>query len=300
MLAPVAGLLLGGAFAAHGAPPSHRWRYGALIAIPYTTIALLTAILARLSVNFSAAALKLDFVLGASIAWALLVLPVAAGLGAAGALLARQGSVPAPRPRWVGAVTACVCGVLLLGTSPLVASSPSDVPAPEEALASQADTKAKSSAALPDFEKPSAPKNVPKPDFSPPKKPKKPDPPQDVSAQVVPNPAQQRFVSTYYAAAGRQDWVATYSLLDPSSRSTVPGREWIRAQQAREDASDRAPVESARITRMSEQPGSFELTVELTREDGSKTTVSGVVIHELDDGYKRHLTPEELRNGPPL
>jgi hypothetical protein len=51
---------------------------------------------------------------------------------------------------------------------------------------------------------------------------------------------------------------------------------------------------------MSEQPGSFELTVELTREDGSKTTVSGVVIHELDDGYKRHLTPEELRNGPPL
>ena len=300
MLAPVAGLLLGGAFAAHGAPPSHRWRYGALIAIPYTIIALLTAILARLSVNFSAAALKLDFVLGASIAWALLFLPVAAGLGAAGALLARQGSVPAPRPRWVGAVTACVCGVLLLGTSPLVASSPSDVPAPEEALASQADTKAKSSAALPDFEKPSAPKNVPKPDFSPPKKPKKPDPPQDVSAQVVPNPAQQRFVSTYYAAAGRQDWVATYSLLDPSSRSTVPGREWIRAQQAREDASDRAPVESARITRMSEQPGSFELTVELTREDGSKTTVSGVVIHELDDGYKRHLTPEELRNGPPL
>ena len=51
---------------------------------------------------------------------------------------------------------------------------------------------------------------------------------------------------------------------------------------------------------MSKQPGSFKLTVELTHEDGTKTPVSGVVIHELDGGYKRHLTPEELSNGPPL
>jgi hypothetical protein len=295
MLAPVVGLLLGGAFAAHGAPPSHRWRYGALIAIPYSAIVLLTTILASLSVNLSAGAFKLDLVFGASIAWGLLVLPVAAGLGAAGALLARQGLVPAPRPRWVGAVTACVCGVLLLGTSPLVASSLSDVPAPEDALTPQSDTKANSGGSLPDFKEPPAPDKLPKPDFAPPKKPKKPDAP-----QVVPAPAQQRFVSAYYAAVSREDWVATYNMLDPSSRIKVPGKEWIREQQSRTDASDKPPIESARITRMSKQPGSFKLTVELTHEDGTKTTVSGVVIHELDGGYKRHLTPEELSNGPPL
>jgi len=297
MLAPVVGLILGGAVAAHGTTPSHRWRYGALIAIPYSVIVLLTAILARLSVSLSAAeALKLDLVFGASIVWALLVLPVAAGLGAAGALLARRGSVLAPHPRWVGAITACACGILLLGTAPLVASSSSDVPAPDEALASQSDSKAKSGGPLPDFkDPPTALKNVPKPDFSPPEKPERPDAP-----QVVPAPAQQRFISTYYAAAGRKDWVATYSMLDPSSKIIVPGREWIREQQAREAASDKPPVQSARITQMSKQPGSFKLTVELTHEDGTKTTVSGVVIHELDGGYKRHLTPEELSSGPPL
>jgi hypothetical protein len=80
----------------------------------------------------------------------------------------------------------------------------------------------------------------------------------------------------------------------------VRGRNWISVQQARADASDKPPVQSARITRMSKQPGSFKLTVELTHEDGTKTTVSGVVIHELDGGYKRHLTPEELSGGPPL
>ena len=76
-------LLIRWAVGAHGAPPSHRWRYGALIAIPYTAIVLLTAILASLSLNLSVAALELDLAFRASLAWALLVLPVAAGLGAA-------------------------------------------------------------------------------------------------------------------------------------------------------------------------------------------------------------------------
>jgi hypothetical protein len=296
ILAPVVGLVLGGAVAAHGALPSHRWRYGALIAIPYTIIVLLTTILASLSVSLSASALKLDLAFGASIAWALLVLPAAAGLGAAGALLARRGSVPAPHPHWFGAITACICGVLLLGTSPLAASSLSDVPAPEEALAPQSDTKAKSGGSLPDFkEPPTAPDKLPEPDLSPPKKPKKPE-----ASQVAPAPAQQRFVSAYYAALGREDWVATYNMLDPSSRIKVPGKKWISEQQSRADASDKPPIESARITQMSKEPGSFKLTVDLTHEDGTKTTVSGLVIHELDGGYKRHLTPEELSNGPPL
>jgi len=297
LLAPVVGLVLGGAVAAHGAPPSHRWRYGAFMAIPYTTIVLLTAVLASLSVNLSAGPLKLDIVFRASLLWALLVLPVAAGLGAAGALLARHGSVPAPRPRWVGAITACACGVLLLGTAPLVASSTSDVPAPDKALASKSDSKAKSGGPLSAFkESPPAPKDIPKPDFSPPDKPEKPDAP-----KVVATPTPQQFVSTYYAAVGREDWEATHSLLDPPSRGKVPVKEWISEQQARASASDKPPVQSARITQMSKQPwGSSKLTVELTHEDGTKTTVSRVVIHPVEGMFRRHLTPKELSSGSPL
>jgi hypothetical protein len=296
LLAPVVGLVLGGAVAAHGAPPSHRWRYGALIAIPYTAILLLTAILASLSVSLSVAALELDLAFRASLAWALLVLPVAAGLGAAGALLARRGSMPAPHPQWVGVITAGACGLLLLGTSPLVAASSSDVPAPEEALAPGSDPKDKSSVPLPDLEEPPpAPEKISKPDFSPPQQPEKPDVPQGVSAS-----AQQRFVEVYYAAVSREDWEATYSLLDRASQSKVTRDGWISGQQAREEANDTPPVQSAQITQMSREPGSFSLTVELTHEDGTKTTVTGVKVQSVGGSFRRHLTREEVIDGAPL
>src|SRR5215217_7238920 len=144
LLAPVAGLVLGGAVAAHGAPSSHRWRFGALVAVPYTVIVLLTAILASLSMNLSVAALDLDLAFRASLAWALLILPVAAGLGAAGALLARTGSIPSAHPKWFGIITAAACGILVLGTVPLVASSFSDVPPQAKALAPPSATAPKS------------------------------------------------------------------------------------------------------------------------------------------------------------
>jgi hypothetical protein len=296
LLAPVVGLVLGGAVAAHGAPPSYRWRYGALIAIPYTAIVLLTAILASLSVSLSVAGLDLDLAFRASLAWALLVFPGAAGLGAAGALLARQGSMPAPRPQLVGVITAGVCGLLLLGTSPLVAASSSDVPAPEEALAPGSAPKDKSSVPLPDLEEPPpAPEKIPKPDFSPPQQQEKPEAPQGVSAS-----AQQRFVEVYYAAVSREDWGATYTLLDRASQSKVSRDEWISEQQAREEANDIPPIQSAQITQMSREPGSFRLTVELTHDDGTKTTVSGVKVQSVGGSFRRHLTREELIDGAPL
>jgi hypothetical protein len=267
-----------------------------LIAIPYTTIVLLTAILAGLSVSLSVAGLELDLAFRASLIWAMLVLPIAAGLGAAGALLARRGSIPAPRPQWAGAITACACGVLLLGTLPLVASSSSDVPAPDEALAPQSDPQAQSSVPPPDFEEPSpAPEDAPDPDLSLPQEPENPAAP-----QATPTPAQQRFVSTYYAAVAREDWEATYSMLDPSSQSKVPKEEWIREQQAREDASDKPPAQSAQIAQISKQPGHFTLTVEITYADGTKTTVPGVKIQSVGGEFKRHLSREELREGSPL
>jgi hypothetical protein len=51
---------------------------------------------------------------------------------------------------------------------------------------------------------------------------------------------------------------------------------------------------------MSREPGSFSLTVELTHEDGTKTTVTGVKVQSVDGKFRRHLTREELGNGPPL
>jgi len=164
-----------GAVAAHGAPSSHRWRFGALIAVPYTVIVLLTAILASLSMNLSVAALDLDVAFRASLAWALLILPVAAGFGAAGALLARTGSIPSAHPQWFGIIITAACGILLLGTMPLVASSSSDVPAaPAKALAPPSATTPKSDAPLATSEDlPSGIKDVLEPPSNP--KSEKPD-----------------------------------------------------------------------------------------------------------------------------
>jgi len=88
-------------------------------------------------------------------------------------------------------------------------------------------------------------------------------------------------------------------MLDPSSQSKVTREEWIREQQAREDASDKPPARSAQITQLSEQPGHFTLTVEITH-DGTETTVPGVKIQSVGGEFRRHLSREELREGSPL
>jgi hypothetical protein len=51
---------------------------------------------------------------------------------------------------------------------------------------------------------------------------------------------------------------------------------------------------------MSREPGSFRLTVELTHDDGTKTTVSGVKVQSVGGSFRRHLTREELIDGVPL
>lgn len=89
-------------------------------------------------------------------------------------------------------------------------------------------------------------------------------------------------------------------MLDRASQSKVVRKEWIREQQAREDASDKPLVQSAQITQMSKQPGGFTLTVELTHEDGTKTTVSSVKVQSVGGSFRRHLTREELINVSPL
>jgi hypothetical protein len=289
LLAPVAGLVLGGAVAAHGAPSSHRWRFGALIAVPYTVIVLLTAILASLSMKLSVAALDLDVAFRASLAWALLILPVAAGLGAAGALLARTGSIPSAHPQWFGIITAAACGILVLGTVPLVASSSSDVSEPAKALAPPSATAPKSDADLPNSEDlPSGIKDVLEP---PPAA--KSDEPQGSQGPTADSP-QQRFVSSYYAAVGREDWDATYSLLDSASKRQFTREEWIRKQQAHQEARARPPVESAKITNISGGGDNVTATVELTHEDGTTSVMPNFEMTQERGQFRRHLTREDL------
>ena len=85
-----------------------------------------------------------------------------------------------------------------------------------------------------------------------------------------------------------------------ASQSKVSRDEWISEQQAREEANDIPPIQSAQITQMSREPGSFRLTVELTHDDGTKTTVSGVKVQSVGGSFRRHLTREALIDGAPL
>jgi hypothetical protein len=51
---------------------------------------------------------------------------------------------------------------------------------------------------------------------------------------------------------------------------------------------------------MPREPGNFSLAVELTHEDGTKTTVSGFKVLSVGGSFRRHSTREELIDGAPL
>ena len=238
--------------------------------------------------NLSVAALNLDVAFRASLAWALLILPVAAGLGAAGALLARTGSIPSAHPKWFGIITTAACGILVLGTVPLLASSSSDVSEPAKALAPPSATAPKSDAALPNSEDlPSGIKDV----LEPPPAAQSDDP--QVSQGPTDSP-QQRFVSKYYAAVGREDWDATYSMLDAASKRQFSREEWVRKQQAHQEARARPPVESAKITNVSGGGDNITATVELTHEDGTISVKPNFEMTQERGQLRRHLTREDL------
>jgi len=106
--------------------------------------------------------------------------------------------------------------------------------------------------------------------------------------------AEQQFISDYYDAVGRQDWSATYSMLDSDTQAQFSEEEWTRKQQAREDASGAPPVESATITETSAEGEGFIATVTLTYEDGTEASLPGVAVYFEDGEFKRHLTDEDL------
>ena len=122
LLAPVIGLLVGGMVASRGASSNERWWRGALVAIPYTAIALLVALMVGITANITIMGGEVDVAFGASLPWLVLLLPAGAILGALGSFLAREGASGVPRPRRTFLAAAAASSVLLLGSLPILAA----------------------------------------------------------------------------------------------------------------------------------------------------------------------------------
>jgi hypothetical protein len=118
---PIVGLLVGGLVAARGAAPGARWQQGALVALPYTAIALLPAVRVGASADLTLGeAVNVEVAFRASLAWLLLLLPAGAVLGALGGLRSRGAVVPVPRPNRTFVAAALVSGVLVLASLPVL------------------------------------------------------------------------------------------------------------------------------------------------------------------------------------
>ena len=110
----------------------------------------------------------------------------------------------------------------------------------------------------------------------------------------------QRFVSEYYDAVSREDWSATYSMLDEAARQEFTEDEWVEAQTVREASANPSLITSATVEGpyVSETQYPFSTNVSLLHEDGTSETVemglvSEVMIDEASD-YRRHLTDEDV------
>ncbi len=127
LLGPATGLVLGGMVAARGAPRPERWRQGAMIAVPYTLVAALVAVLAHLTADLTLAGASLSVSFGASLPWLLCLLPAGSLLGVLGGHVGRLGGegVPAARPRLAFLTTTAVStAVLLLSLLSLLGPGP--------------------------------------------------------------------------------------------------------------------------------------------------------------------------------
>ena len=116
LLGPVVGLVVGGILAARGAASNERGWQGALIAVPYTALAFLAAILCGISAEISVAGATLAVALRATLPWLLVLLPLGAALGALGGLLTKSEAVWAPNPKRTF-LAAAVAGVFILVAS---------------------------------------------------------------------------------------------------------------------------------------------------------------------------------------
>ncbi|ABG05212.1 serine/threonine protein kinase [Rubrobacter xylanophilus DSM 9941] len=105
--------------------------------------------------------------------------------------------------------------------------------------------------------------------------------------------AEQEFVSDYYEAVAREDWQATYSMLDRTSRAKFSEQEWVAAQEARVAATAPPPVQYAVIKNLRGDAAGATITVVLGYADGTEEILDIQVSVENGE-IKRHLTEEEI------
>lgn len=92
------------------------------MAVPYTVIAGLIAILAGISAGLNVAEANIGVALRASLVWLPVLLVACALLGSAGGLLARTGLPRAPHPRQAFLLTSAASAVILIGSLPVLAA----------------------------------------------------------------------------------------------------------------------------------------------------------------------------------
>lgn len=101
------------------------------------------------------------------------------------------------------------------------------------------------------------------------------------------------FISSYYEAVDREDWSATYSMLDSESRAVFTEDEWIQKQTARNSAASPSPLTSAVVNGVDGQDPDQSANVTLGYEDGTQETLD-VPIRSENGEYKRYLTDDDI------
>lgn len=101
------------------------------------------------------------------------------------------------------------------------------------------------------------------------------------------------LVSSYYEAVSREDWSATYSMLDSESQAAFTEDEWVQKQIARNAAASPPPLTTAVVNSVSEQGSDQFVNVTLNYDDGSQETLD-IAIRSEGGEYKRHLTADEI------
>lgn len=100
------------------------------------------------------------------------------------------------------------------------------------------------------------------------------------------------LVSSYYEAVSREDWPATYSMLDSESQAAFTEDEWVQKQIARNTAASPSPLMTAVVNSVSEQGADQFVNVTLNYDDGSQETLD-IAVRSEGVEYKRHLTADE-------
>jgi hypothetical protein len=102
------------------------------------------------------------------------------------------------------------------------------------------------------------------------------------------------LVSSYYDAVSREDWAATYSMLDSESQAVFTEDEWIQKQTTRNSAASPSPLTSAVVNSVSEQESEDQLANVTLSYDGGDQETLDVPIRLENGEYKRHLSSDDV------